>query len=92
MLVPTRARPRLQRPSVSWWHVIVMLERHGYTHGAIAAAIGSARANVENWKNRAEPKHTDGELLIELWCNVTQQDRSELPTRTDRVLSAASFR
>ena len=29
-------------PGVSWWHLIVEMERHGYTHGQIAAAIGSA--------------------------------------------------
>ena len=92
MLIPSRARAHLQRPLVSWWHVIVTLERNGYTHAAIGAAIGSNRSTVENWKNRGVPKHPDGESLIELWCAVTQQERADLPMRTDRTLSAAQFK
>lgn len=93
MLVPTRPRSRLQLPSVSWWHVIVMLERHGYTHGAIAASIGSSRSTVEGWKNKnASPRHEDGESLIDLWCAVMQQGREGLPLRTGHTLSAAQLR
>lgn len=80
-------------PGVSWWHVIVTLERHGYTHGQIAAAIGGARTTVQGWKNQdAEPGHVDGERLIALWRVVTGQPREELPLKAGAVLSAASFR
>lgn len=92
MLIPTRARTD-PRPTVSWWHVVVSLERHGYTHSAIAAAIGSKRTTVQNWKNNnASPRHEDGEQLIELWCAVMQQGRDKLPMRVKHTLSAAQFR
>jgi len=92
MLIPSRARTRL-RPSVSWWHVIVMLERHGYTHAAIAGAIGSKRTTILNWKNMGqEPSHQIGESLIDLWCSVEQKRRDDLPMRVGRTLSAAQFR
>jgi hypothetical protein len=78
---------------VSWWHVVVSLERHGYTQSAIAAAIDSKRTTVLNWKNNgASPRHKDGERLIELWCAVMQQGRDELPLKVGQTLSAAQFR
>ncbi|MDQ0068290.1 hypothetical protein J2W34_000064 [Variovorax boronicumulans] len=80
-------------PGVSWWHVIVQLERQQYTHGQIAASIGSTRGTVEGWKNKnAEPAHEDGERLVLLWLAVTGKSRDELPRRTSNILSAASFR
>lgn len=80
-------------PGVSWWHVIVRLERAGYTHAQMAAAIGSTRGTVEGWKNKnAEPAHEDGERLIALWRIVTGQPRDELPVKQGDVLSAAAFR
>lgn len=81
-------------PGVSWWHVIVEMERHGYTHAAVGAAVGCARATVERWKNGydIEPRHEDGERLIALWRVVTGRPREEVPRRTEAVLSAADFR
>lgn len=80
-------------PGVSWWHVIVMMERSGYTHAAVAAAIGVGRTTVEGWKNRdAEPGHVDGERMIALWRVVTGQSRDELPLKASHILSAACFR
>lgn len=80
-------------PGVSWWHVIVEMERNGYTHGQIAAAIGSARSTIEGWKNKhAEPRHEDGDRLIALWRVVTGKPMDELPRKAGAILSAASFR
>lgn len=80
-------------PGISWWHVIVTMERSGYTHAAMAAAIGSARTTVEGWKNRAaEPGHTDGERMIALWRVVTGKSRDDLPLKDSEILSAASFK
>ena len=81
------------QPGVSWWHVIVRLERAGYTHAQMAAAIGSTRGTVEGWKNKhAEPGHVAGERLLALWRVVTGQPRDDLPLKVDAVLSAAAFR
>lgn len=83
----------INQPGVSWWHVIVDLERGGYTHAAIGAAIGLSRTGVEGWKNRgAEPGHEDGERLIALWRVVTGRPREELPRKLDQILSAAAVR
>lgn len=80
-------------PGVSWWHVIVDLEKRGYTHAAIGAAIGSARSTVETWKNRdIEPSHDYGERLISLWGLVTGRPREDLPRKLDQILSAAAVR
>lgn len=85
------ALPELR--SISWWHLIVELERNGYTHAAIAAAIGGARTTVQGWKNaEAEPRHIDGERLIALWRVVTGRVREDLPVKTSEILSAASFK
>ena len=90
----SRARTRFaDEPGVSWWHLIVEMERHGYTHSAMGAAIGAARTTVEGWKNRnAEPGHIDGERMIALWRVVTGRPREEIPRKVDVVLSAAQFR
>lgn len=78
---------------VSWWHVIVELQRRGYTHGTVAAAVGVARGTVDAWKNRGcEPGHVDGERLVALWSSVTGQPRDELPRKAADILSAASVR
>ena len=89
-----RARVRFaNEPGISWWHVIVMIEKHGYTHSAIGAAIGASRGAVEGWKNKYyEPAHEQGERLIALWRVVTGQPRDELPRKVGQVLSAADFR
>lgn len=80
-------------PGVSWWHVITEMERNGYTHAAMAAAIGSTRGTVEGWKNKsASPRHEDGERMIALWRVVTGRAREDLPVKTSDILSAASFR
>lgn len=90
--IPIRCE-KLSQPGVSWWHVIVDLERGGYTHAAIGAAIGLSRTGVEGWKNRgAEPGHEDGERLIALWRVVTGRPREELPRKLDQILSAAAVR
>lgn len=89
MLISTRARTA-PRSTVSWWHVVVSLERHGYTQSAIAAAIDSKRTTVLNWKNNgASPRHEDGERLIELWCAVMFKERNDLPMQVGHTLSAA---
>lgn len=78
---------------ISWWHVIVTLERQGYTHGAIAAAIGSSRTTVEGWKNRgALPSHDIGECLIELWQTVTGKSREDLPRQQGQLSAAKVLR
>lgn len=89
-----RAHTRVSPPpSVSWWHVVVTLEKGGYTHASIGAAVGRSRTTVTGWKNlEAQPTHVDGERLIALWRVVTGKAREDVPVRTEDILSAAAFR
>lgn len=91
--IPLTPRSMSSAPGVSWWHVIVELERGGYTHAATGAAVGVSRTAVESWKNRnVEPGHDYGERLVSLWRVVTGRARDDLPRKLDQILSAASFR
>lgn len=71
---------RREAPRVDWFQVIIGLERAGYSHSAISAAIGAPKSTVQGWKQGAEPKHSDGENVISLWCQVTGLKREQLPT------------
>jgi hypothetical protein len=69
------------------------MERNGYTHAAVGAAIGVGRSTVQDWKNRdAEPGHVDGERMIALWRVVTGRPREDIPLKVSQILSAAAFR
>jgi len=73
----------LVRPGVSWWKVIVDLERAGFYHGQIAAAIGARRTTVLGWKNHeAAPRYEDGERLIALWRVATGLTAEQVPRKT----------
>ena len=91
---PSRTRaPLHKRPPVSWWHLIVELERHGYSCRLVGDVVGRGTATVNGWKNLdAEPKHVDGVSLIELWAAVTGKGEQDLPRKTCSVLSAAAFK
>ena len=60
---------------VNWFLIIIDLERAGYSHSAIAAAIGSAKSTVQGWKGGATPKWDEGEKLLALWETVTKNGR-----------------
>lgn len=60
---------------VNWFLVIVDLERKGYSHSTIAAAVGSAKSTVQGWKQGATPKWDEGERLLALWETVTENGR-----------------
>lgn len=64
---------------VNWFLVIVELCRHGYSMVAIAEAVDTPKSTVQGWKQGAEPKHCDGEVMISLWCQVTGTARDSLP-------------
>jgi hypothetical protein len=61
---------------IDWFRVIVELcHRHGYTHSTISAAVGSPKSTIQGWKQGAAPKYEEGERLIDLWSQVTQNGR-----------------
>ncbi|XMB47414.1 hypothetical protein QQ999_16005 [Pseudomonas fluorescens] len=64
---------------VDWFTVITGLSRAGYSPQSIADAIGVARTTLLGWKQGAEPRYTEGERLVSLWCRAMRRDRSKLP-------------
>ena len=62
-----------------WFRLIVDLERSGYKQAEIALSVDAPRTTMLGWKQGAEPKHKDGERLIDLWCRVMGKGRDHLP-------------
>jgi hypothetical protein len=60
---------------VDWWRVIVDLCRAGHTHESIATSIRVGKSTIAGWKEGSEPRHKDGEVLIEMWVEVTGNSR-----------------
>ncbi|NVZ61243.1 hypothetical protein HX867_04035 [Pseudomonas gingeri] len=71
------ARPGPKR--IDWFRVITEVLRSGYSIQGAADEIGVARTTLIGWKQGAEPRYSEGERLVLLWCQVTEQDRNELP-------------
>ena len=63
-----------QRPDeevIDWPEVINDLVRRGMRTEAIAERAAIPRATLNGYRNQgAEPKHSDGERLLELWRTV----------------------
>ena len=63
---------------VDWFRVLTDLHYRGLRSQVIADRIGVARSTILGWKQGAEPKHADGELLLALWMHVTERARGDL--------------
>lgn len=74
---PAPARPGPKR--IDWFRVITMVLRGGYSIQGAADAIEVARTTLIGWKQGAEPRYSEGERLVLLWCEVTGLDRASLP-------------
>lgn len=74
---PPPSRPGPKR--IDWFRVITMVLRGGYSIQSAADAIDVARTTLIGWKQGAEPRYSEGERLVLLWCQITEQDRSKLP-------------
>lgn len=70
----------MSRIRVDWFRVTAELQGRGFTLDRIARAIDVPKSTVMGWRNLdAEPRHIDGESLIDLWCEVHQSPRDALP-------------
>lgn len=54
----------------------------------LAAALDVPRTTLRNWLDGSEPKHGQGEMMLERWCKLTGKNRAFAPL-TRRSLSAA---
>ena len=70
---------RIKRADTDWFKVICDLSKSELTLQAMADIIKVPKPTIVGWKQGAEPKHSDGERLIKLWCNVTGGNREDLP-------------
>lgn len=53
---------------VDWWRVMDDLSKAGMTMEAVSAAVSIPVSTLAGYKNsNVEPKHADGERLVELW-------------------------
>lgn len=64
---------------VNWFRIIVNLNRKKLSTRAFAAMLKIPRSTIDGWKQGAEPKHSDGERLISLWCKTLGRVRAEVP-------------
>lgn len=64
---------------IDWFRVLADLNYQGLRSQQIADRIQVARTTVVGWKQGAEPKHADGETLLELWVAITGKPRKYAP-------------
>lgn len=78
------------RARVDWFRVLADLQRHGFSISAVCLSIEVPKATLLGWRNLdAEPRHADGERLVQLWSRVTERPRDEVPLNVQDLLSAA---
>lgn len=68
-----------QNEKIDWFRIIIDLERSGYPHVAIGAAVGVSKRAVGWWKDGSKPRFEDGCRLIALWSNVTGKGQESAP-------------
>lgn len=68
-----------QEPRTDWFRVLADLARAGAGNRAVARRLHVARSTVLGWKSGSEPRHSDGELLLDLWVEATGRPRDEAP-------------
>ena len=83
----TGARHRIRpRQRVDWFRVLADLQILGISTLDASKRLGIPEATVRGWKGGAEPRHVDGEALLEFWCECTGK------TRAGRPMELAGFR
>lgn len=65
---------------VDWFRVLDDLKRRGFSLYMLEVQVGIPKSTLVGYKQGSEPKHMDGERLIQFWCQVTTNERSAIPT------------
>lgn len=76
-VMPPPSRPGPKR--IDWFRVITAVLRSGYSIQGAADEIGVARTTLIGWRQGAEPRYSEGERLVLLWCKITGESRDKLP-------------
>lgn len=66
-------------PRTDWFRVLADLQRCRLHTRAVARRLGVGKTTVHGWKSGSEPRHSDGERLIALWCQSMNQPRDQVP-------------
>lgn len=62
-----------------WFRIICDLGNCGLSLQGISDTLKIPKPTINNWKIGSEPKHSDGERLINLWRNKTGREKTDLP-------------
>ncbi len=54
-------------------------QRSPLSTSQLADAIGQARGTLRGWIDGSEPKHADGEALLDRWCKLSGKAREFVP-------------
>lgn len=77
-----------QENKTNWFSVFSYIKRHGISFAMLSAQIGIPRASLHFYKSGGEPKHKDGEKLIDFWCVLLTKNRDQLPL--EKVIYSAA--
>ena len=65
---------------VDWFALLIDLQRHGFPTSQVAKMVDVPVGTVMGWKNGgAEPRHVDGDRLVDLWVGITGKNRHQVP-------------
>ncbi len=71
---------KIEVPRVDWWRVVTDLQARQYTKDHIHHAVGRSASWVLTLKNLdCEPRHRDGQALLQLWSSVTEKPIDQAP-------------
>jgi hypothetical protein len=64
-------RERSLIPRTDWFRVLADLQYAECSNTDVAEYIGVPQTTLLGWKQGSEPRHHDGQRLLELWAMVT---------------------
>ena len=72
-----------------WAAMLDDLRRRGLSSYTLAQALGIPRTTLFHYREQGgQPRHAEGDRIIEFWCSVTSSERTQVPQCTP-VYSAA---
>lgn len=67
-------------PRIDWWRVIADLGVQGYSLRRISDELMVGKSWLDALKNQGhEPRHRDGEMLLQLWAQAMGKEMAEAP-------------
>lgn len=64
---------------IHWFRVLRDLRYCGVHISEASRRTGVPRTTLLGWEAGSEPRHSDGERVLMLWCEVTGRDRGAAP-------------